>query len=46
MMSENADFAWLVTTGAISRQAREWAAGKPMALWDGRELVEMARRYH
>lgn len=45
MMHENADFAWLVTTGAISRQAREWAEGKPMELWDGRQLMEMARRY-
>jgi restriction system protein len=45
MMHENAGFAWLVTTGAISRQAREWAEGKPMALWDGRQLEELARRY-
>jgi restriction system protein len=45
MTHENAEFAWLVTTGAISRQAREWAEGKPIALWDGRELTEMARRY-
>ncbi len=40
-----ADHAWLVTTGAISRQAREWAAGKRMELWDGRELVTLARKY-
>ena len=42
---ERADFGWLVTTGAISRQAREWADGKPMELWDGLKLVELARRY-
>ncbi len=45
MMHENADFAWLVTTGVVSRQAREWARGKPMELWDGRQLEEAARRY-
>jgi HJR/Mrr/RecB family endonuclease len=44
---ENADFGWLVTTGGISRQARTWAlaGGKPLELWDGQKLVELARRY-
>lgn len=41
---ENADFSWLVTTGAISRRAREWATGKPIDLWDGLRLVELARQ--
>ena len=45
IVHETADFGWLVTTGAISRQAREWADGKPMDLWDGKKLVELARRY-
>jgi restriction system protein len=45
MMHENADFGWLVTTGAVSRQAREWAQGKPMELLDGKQLEEAARRY-
>jgi HJR/Mrr/RecB family endonuclease len=42
---ENADYGWLVTTGGISRQARGWANGKPIELWDGQKLVELARRY-
>jgi restriction system protein len=45
MIHEDAGFAWLVTTGAVSRQAREWATGKPMELWDGKQLEAMAQRY-
>ncbi len=45
LVAAGADRAWLVTTGAISRQAREWAAGKRMELWDGRDLATLARRY-
>jgi len=45
MMHENADRGWLTTTGGISRQAHTWAAGKPIELWDGQKLVELARRY-
>lgn len=45
MMHENADRGWLVTTGGISRQAFEWAAGKPIELWDGQTLVELSARY-
>ncbi len=45
MMHENADFGWLVTTGAVSKQARDWAIGKPIELWDGLKLVELARRH-
>jgi restriction system protein len=45
MVHERADYGWLVTTGGISRQAYEWAMGKPMDLWDGQKLVELARRY-
>lgn len=45
MTHEQADFAWLATTGGISRQAREWAAGKPIELWDGQRLVELAKQY-
>ena len=45
LMHERADYGWLATTGGISRQAREWIAGKPIELWDGRKLVEFARKY-
>jgi len=45
LVHEDADFGWLVTTGGISRQARDWAAGKPMQLWDGQELMALARQY-
>jgi hypothetical protein len=45
LTSERADYAWLATTGGISRQAREWAAGKPLDLWDGQKLVELVRQY-
>jgi HJR/Mrr/RecB family endonuclease len=42
MIHENASYGWLVTTGAISRQAREWVNGKPIELWDGQRLVDLA----
>jgi HJR/Mrr/RecB family endonuclease len=44
LIHERGDRAWLATTGAISKRAREWAAGKPIELWDGQKLVELARR--
>ena len=42
LIHERGDRAWLATTGAISRQARDWANGKPIELWDGQKLVELA----
>jgi restriction system protein len=45
LIHESADCGWLVTTGGISRQAREWSNGKPIELWDGQKLVELARRH-
>jgi hypothetical protein len=45
LIHENADVGWLATTGGVSRQARDWAAGKPLHLWDGQELVALARQY-
>jgi len=45
LVHERADYAWLATTGGVSRQAREWANGKPIELWDGQRLVELAARY-
>ncbi len=44
LIHERGDRAWLATTGAISKRAREWAAGKPIELWDGQKLVELARK--
>ena len=35
--------AFLVTSGAISDDARKWAADKPITLIDGRRLVELSR---
>ncbi|MCX7707595.1 MAG: restriction endonuclease, partial [Anaerolineae bacterium] len=45
LVHERADYAWLATTGGVSRQARDWASGKPMELWDGQRLVELAAKY-
>jgi hypothetical protein len=45
MAHANADRAWLLATGAFSRQAREWCRGKPIELWDGPTLVALARKY-
>jgi hypothetical protein len=45
MTHENVDRGWLLTTGAFSRQAREWCNGKPIELWDGLTLVSLARKY-
>ena len=44
LIHERGDRAWLATTGAISRQARDWSNGKPIELWDGQKLVEEARQ--
>lgn len=44
LIHERADCAWLATTGAVSKRAREWAAGKPIEMWDGQKLVELARK--
>lgn len=45
LIHADADFGWLVTTGGISRQARAWAAGQPLELWDGQRLLEYARSF-
>jgi restriction system protein len=43
MIHNGAVFAYLVTTGTISQEARIWAAGKPIQLVDGGELEAWAR---
>lgn len=40
LIHERADYGWLATSGGVSRQAREWAAGKPLELWDGQKLED------
>lgn len=43
MLHAGADCAYLVTTGAISRDAQRWAGGKAITLIDGAELERLAR---
>ncbi len=43
MIHEGATYAYLVTSGAISNDARRWAMGKPMELIDGAQLVELSK---
>lgn len=40
MLHNGADEAYMVTTGSISNQARNWCQGKPIHLIDGIALVE------
>lgn len=40
MLHNNANEAYMVTTGNISNQARRWAEGKPIQMIDGFALVE------
>lgn len=43
MIHDGATHAYLITTGAISDEARRWASGKTIDLVDGPRLVELAR---
>lgn len=43
MIHEQAAFAYLVTSGAISKDARKWAQGKPIELIDGKELEGLSK---
>jgi restriction system protein len=43
LIHHDAHMAFLVTNSNISAAARKWAAGKPIALIDGTQLVELAR---
>ncbi len=43
MIHAGAVRSYLVTSGNISRDAREWAADKPMTLIDGDRLVELSK---
>jgi HJR/Mrr/RecB family endonuclease len=44
MGHEGAQRAYLITTGSFTQQAVEWAAGKPMVLYDGEALIKLIRR--
>jgi restriction system protein len=44
MGHEDAQRAYLITTGSFTQQAVEWAAGKPIVLYDGEALIKLIRR--
>jgi restriction system protein len=44
MQHEKADKGAIITTGTFTPQAREWAHGKPIILYDGNELLEAWKR--
>ncbi len=46
MLHEEAARAYLMTTGSFTRQATDWASGKPILLYDGEALVKLIRRTH
>lgn len=46
MLHEEAARAYLMTTGSFTRQAGDWALGKPIVLYDGEALVKLIRRTH
>jgi restriction system protein len=43
LLHEEAQGAFLVTTGSFTQQASEWAVGKPISLFDGEDLVQRLR---
>jgi len=44
MHHENADRAAIVTSGVFTPQAKAWARGKPIHLYDGKQLVKLAKQ--
>jgi restriction system protein len=44
MLHEEAQRAYLITTGSFTRQATEWVQEKPIVLYDGEGLVKLIRR--
>lgn len=44
LQHEAAQRAYLVTTGSFTTQARAWAEGKPIMLYDGESLVKLVMR--
>ena len=43
MIHSGVGYAYLVTNSNFSDEARQWAAGKPIELIDGRRLVELSQ---
>jgi restriction endonuclease Mrr len=41
MLHEEAQGAYLMTTGTFTKQAQAWAAEKPIILYDGQALIEL-----
>ena len=44
LLHEEAQRAYLITTGSFTRQATEWVQEKPIILYDGEGLVKLIRR--
>jgi HJR/Mrr/RecB family endonuclease len=44
MLHEEAQGAYLVTTGTFTRRAQQWAAEKPIILYDGESLIELIHK--
>lgn len=44
LQQEEADGGILVTTGPVSREARDWARGKPISLMEGEEFLSAWRQ--
>ena len=44
MLHEDAQKAYLITTGGISSQAQEWVVGKPIILYEGEKFVKLIQR--
>lgn len=42
MHAAGSNHAYVVTTGYFTRPARAWARGKPLSLWDGDTVAELA----
>lgn len=43
MLHENAQGAYLITTGNFTQGARQWAEEKPIILYDGEALIKLIR---
>ncbi len=46
MLHENAQGAYLITTGNFTQGARQWAEEKPIILYDGEALVKLIQHTH